>query len=449
VTLVFTGVMAVVLVGTGVFLYLRLQSELDQSINQNLQTHASALGRAIRVGDAGLGEPARSVLRDRQAGFAQVLRADGGLFDPRVQSGAPVLDPATVQRAILRPTLLEPPDVQSLAGNRTRLFARRIVFERHRLVIVVGASLAQRDSTLSSLRTLLLIGGPVALLLAALAAYGTVAAALRPVEAMRARAAEISDAPGEHRLPVPPAPDELHRLGETLNQMLERLDAAIRRERAFTDDASHELRTPLALHRAELELALRYGETRDELRASIASALEEADRLSQLAEDLLVIARADKGGLPIETERLEVHALLNAVRARADGRAREAGRMLVVDDTDGLRVDGDRLRLEQALGNLVENALSHGAGPVRLWAREAEGRVELHVSDAGPGFAPEFLPHAFERFRRGDVARSAGGAGLGLAIVEAIADAHGGRASAANDAGGGADVWIELMANPA
>ena len=117
---------------------------------------------------------------------------------------------------------------------------------------------------------------------------------------MRRRAAEISAAEAEQRLPLPPAQDELRRLGETLNRMLDRLQAAVERERAFVDDASHELRTPLALHRTELELALRYGASTDELRRAIASAIEEANRISQLAEDLLVLARADKGALSID-----------------------------------------------------------------------------------------------------------------------------------------------------
>ena len=105
-----------------------------------------------------------------------------------------------------------------------------------------------------------------------------------------------------------------------------------------------------------------------------------------------------------------------------------------------------RRALEQALGNLVDNAVRHGRPPLRLWAQTANGRTELHVSDSGPGFPPEFLPHAFERFRRADAARSDGGTGLGLAIVDAIAAAHGGRARAANAPEGGADVWIELPA---
>jgi two-component system OmpR family sensor kinase len=104
------------------------------------------------------------------------------------------------------------------------------------------------------------------------------------------------------------------------------------------------------------------------------------------------------------------------------------------------------MRIEQALGNLLENALRHGAGAVRVWTRHDGGRIEIHVSDDGGGFPAEFLPHAFERFRRADTARSGDGTGLGLAIVKAIASAHGGTVGARNRNGGGADVWIDLAA---
>ena len=113
---------------------------------------------------------------------------------------------------------------------------------------------------------------------------------------------------------------------------------------------------------------------------------------------------------------------------------------------DGIRVRGDRIRLEQALGNLVDNSLRHGGGRVRLEAMQVDGVVELHVADEGSGFPPEFLEMAFERFSRPDAARAGGGAGLGLAIVRTIADAHGGETHAANRERGGADVWLVLPA---
>jgi two-component system, OmpR family, sensor kinase len=447
VTLVFVAIMAVVLAATGLFLRLRLETSLDQSIDRDLRSRAAGLVREIRVGDKGLGEAARNALNHQGENFAQVLTGSGRLFHPSGQpSVLPVLDQREVRQARVRTIVVEHPHVPGLGGEPVRLRASPIVFEKTPLIVVVGASLGDRDEALSSLTTLLLIGGPIALLLASLAAYGTVAAALRPVELMRERAAEISTAEAGERLPVAPAHDELHRLGETLNEMLDRLQAALERERAFVDDASHELRTPLALHKTELELALRYGESSEELRASIASAIEEADRLARLAEDLLLMARSDKGRLAIEAKPVEVGVLYANVSGKLGGRALEAGRKLGVDQPNGLMVQADRPRVEQALTNLVDNALRHGEGPIRLWAHSGADGVELHVSDTGPGFPPDLLQHAFDRFTRGDAARAEGGTGLGLAIVEAIASAHGGRAEAANSPNGGADVWIVLRA---
>jgi signal transduction histidine kinase len=133
---------------------------------------------------------------------------------------------------------------------------------------------------------------------------------------MRQRAAAISAAEPKQRLPLPAADDEIHRLGETLNQMLGRLETAIERERAFVDDASHELRTPLALHKTELELALLYARTPEELRSAISSAVVEVDRLIQLAEDLLVLARSEEGKLALDLRRVGVSELLGDVRER-------------------------------------------------------------------------------------------------------------------------------------
>ena len=146
----------------------------------------------------------------------------------------------------------------------------------------------------------------------------------------------------------------------------------------------------------------------------------------------------------MKLERVDVGPLMGLVRDRFRGRADAAGRSLEAEAADGIAVEADRLRLEQAIGNLIDNALRHGDGPIRIWARSADSGVELHVSDAGPGFPPQFLGQAFERFSRADSARTGGGTGLGLAIVEAIAEAHGGTAEAANQAGGGADVWIVI-----
>jgi signal transduction histidine kinase len=341
------------------------------------------------------------------------------------------------------PIRIDRSDIEAVEGP-ARLFAKPISTPNGTLIVLTGTSLDDRHDALSNLSTILLIGGPFALLLASLAGYFVAFGALRPVEAMRRRAAEISAAEPDERLPLPEAHDELRRLGETLNGMLGRLEAALQRERTFVDDASHELRTPLALHKTELELALRYAKTPDEMRAAIASAVVEVDRLSALAEDLLVLARSQEGKLALHLRRVRVADLLSDVRERFTARLGESGRSLTVEPANGLLVDADPVRLEQALTNLIENAIEHGAGEITLSTAESGDELEIHVSDHGPGFPPEFLDRAFERFSRADPARGGEGTGLGLAIVEAIARAHRGSAHAANRDGSGADVWIEL-----
>jgi two-component system, OmpR family, sensor kinase len=261
---------------------------------------------------------------------------------------------------------------------------------------------------------------------------------------MRRRAGLVSAEGRGQRLPVPPARDELQRLGETLNEMIARLEAAFARERTFVADASHELRTPLAILRTELELALRDGRSDEELRDALRSASEETERLSQLAEDLLVIARSDQGRLPVRVSDVPVRELLERVARSFAARAESHGRPVEIEAPDDLVVSADPLRLEQALGNMVDNALRHGGGAIAIDAARRDDHLELHVLDEGPGFPDGFAGQAFERFTRGDAARGRGGTGLGLAIVAAIARAHGGSARAVNRSGGGADVWIEI-----
>ncbi len=285
-----------------------------------------------------------------------------------------------------------------------------------------------RDDVLGGLITTFAVGSPVAVLVASVLGYVLAGVALRPVEAMRARAAEVSLAAGDERLPLPAARDEIRRLGETLNGMLDRLSRSFERERRFVADASHELRTPVAVLKTELEGVLRAGDHAPEVRAALVAAVEECDHLAQLADDLLVIARSSEGRLPVRPEPIAVGALLEGVRDRFEDRARERGRGIrIVGGAE--EVVGDPLRLRQALGNLVDNALRHGAGEVTLAARAVGGGVVLEVSDEGPGFAEDIAGRAFERFTRGDAARTRGGTGLGLAIVRAIAEAHGGTAS--------------------
>jgi signal transduction histidine kinase len=430
-TLAFTGVMAVLLAAAGIALSLLVAENLDSTIDDGLEARA---GDQAAVAIATDGTGSARLERSGEA-FAQVFK--DGVMTARTQGAGspPLLTPTQLQRASRGPLITQ----HRVRTGTVRLYAR----PAGDYVVVVGEPLTQREKALDSLRALLLIGGPLALLLASLVGYTMAAAALRPVERMRRRAAAVSAAETGERLPVPLANDEIGRLGRTLNEMLSRLEAAFSRERAFVSDASHELRTPLAILRTELELALRGEHTRAELEDALRSAAEETDRLSNLAEDLLVIARSDQGRLPVRIEDLEAGVVLARVAGRFQSRARVEGRPLCPDPSPGVVVRADPARLEQALANLVDNALSYGAGTVQLSARSHNGTVEIHVRDEGTGFPPAFLPRAFERFTRADEARTRGGTGLGLAIASAIAIAHGGSAHAENR-DDGPDVWIAL-----
>jgi two-component system, OmpR family, sensor kinase len=442
-TLAFAIAMAVVLLATGLFLYLRLEAALDQAIDQSLRGRADDVAALVRVSGFALREEGWSRLVDQEANVAQVLDPDGVILDstPGVGGHRLLTDPQ-LARAAQAMIMVDRPLVPGF-DDPLRLLATPVQGQDGPVVVIVGASVEEQKEALESLLAQMLLGGPIVLLLASLLGYSLAAATLRPVESMRREAEAVSAAKPGRRLPLPPADDEIARLGRTLNTMLGRLESALARERQFVSDASHELRTPLAALRTELEIALRRKRTPEEMEAAMRSAEEETERLCRLAEDLLVLARADDGSLPVRQEQLPATELLTAVRERYGLQAADVGRPLQIQADDQLELHVDRLRVEQALGNLVENALLHGRGRILLIARRRDGRVELHVRDEGSGFPPEFIERAFDRFSRSDSARQGPGVGLGLAIVDLIARAHGGSAHAANH-NGGADVWLEL-----
>jgi signal transduction histidine kinase len=440
VTLVFTTVIAIVMLGVGLFVYLRLGAELDATIDQGLRSRAADVTALVQQADSGLAQSGRSPLTERGENLAQILDTSGRVVDSTPSLRNRSLLPRSDVRRAAQQTIF----VTSQGDPGIRLLATPVSAQDQRLIVVVGTQLNERRDSVRNLGGLLLVGGPVALLLAGLAGYGALTAALRPVESMRSRAAAIYEAAPGQRLPLPVADDEISRLGETLNAMLARLGAAFAHERAFVADASHELRTPLAILKGELELALQAGRSVDELQSALRSAAEETDRLVQLAEDLLVIARADQGRLPIRESETEAYDVLEVVGRRFAQRAEDGDAEVAVVAARGVALVADRSRLEQALGNLVDNALVHGGRRIELDAAVNGSVVELHVRDDGPGFPQDLIDTAFERFARADAARSRGGAGLGLAIVAAIADAHGGHAAARNRRGGGADVWLAV-----
>jgi signal transduction histidine kinase len=428
-TLAFAAVMAVVLAALGAFLYVRLGDELLESLDLGLRSRAQLVRADVVEGSF---SDHRSGLSDPDEAFAQVLDASGAILgsSPEVartplvgptdlRAGAPVF----VNRAV--DGLEEPARLMIVPVGGDRF-------------VVVGATLSDRRESLDQLLALFAIGGPVALLLMSIAGWALAGAALRPVDRMRMEAAAISASDPDRRLPVPPGDDELVRLATTLNEMLARLQTSLTRERRFVDDASHELRTPLSILRGELELALSRPRSAAEFEATIRRASAEADRLARLAEDLLVLARAQEGRLPVHLEDASLRAIV-AEACHGRGSATGAAVSIATDGGDR-RTRVDPARLRQAVENLVDNAIRHSppGGEVRVTTGGEDGRAWVRVEDDGPGFSPDVLPVAFDPF----TSTNDDGAGLGLSIVRAVAAAHGGEATAENLAGHGARVTI-------
>jgi signal transduction histidine kinase len=282
----------------------------------------------------------------------------------------------------------------------------------------------------------------VALLLSSLLGWVLAGAALRPVERMRREAAGISGSDPTGRLPVPQTDDTLARLAVTLNSTFDRLQEALERERRFVDDASHELRTPLTILKAEVDLALAGERSEVELRTALASASAEVNHLVRIAEDLLVLARAEHGRIPVRREPVSLRRIVEESRRALAATAAADGVTLVSEAAD-VDADVDRTRVRQALDNLIGNAIRHSppGGVVRVVARADASAVSIEVDDDGPGFDPAELEAVFQPFHRGR-GQCDEGSGLGLTIVRAIAEAHDGTATAENLPGGGARVTI-------
>jgi signal transduction histidine kinase len=435
----FTVAMALILLGVGIATVTTTQSSLDESISGSLDYRLHDMQALTATGTAVLSGGSRDTA-------TQIVTSTGQLLASSPEVAAqPLLTGPELASAARGELIADHAAAGQLTGP-VRIAAAPTTNAR---IVVVAVSLADRDNAVDDLRSELLIAFPLVLLAAAIGAYLLAAAALRPVERMRARAATITAEDTQGRLPVPSARDEISRLGTTFNDLLTRLHGALARERRFVADASHELRTPLSLLTTELELALRRPRDARELTAAMESALEETERLSRLAQDLLLLARTDQAGPARRTDAVtEVRPVLAKVAARY--RTALGDHDLIVDCAPGLAVRADADDLDRAVSNLIDNAHRHGEAPLVVKVcpaspDQAERTMVIEVCDHGPGFEPDFLPRAFDRFTRADAARTGGGTGLGLAIVAALARRNHGRVSAANRPDG-ATVTLTLPA---
>ena len=377
-----------------------------------------------------LGSELESLLAHPAADRAAVVRQSTDEVFMQLRQGSHLTRAPSLRTTISAPAGFSNRTVR-LADDEGVEAEYSLVYVRHvdGQEITVGTTRDDSDATAASIRRGLMIGIPSALLLAAVLGYVIAGAGLRPIERMRQQASVISSQRSSARLPLPAARDELHRLGVTLNEMLDRLDAGLIRERRFVAEASHELRTPLALLRTEIDLALAQERPAAELEAALHSASEETERLIALANGLLDVASADSDRFSLERTAVDVGSLVSSIVERFRATLAAQRRELSFTCPEQVVVDADRLRLEQAVSNLIDNAVRHGSGRIEIGVHRTGDRAVVEVVDAGPGIDPDLLDQAIEPFAHG---RTSAGAGLGLAIVRAIADAHGGEVTLAN-----------------
>ena len=287
---------------------------------------------------------------------------------------------------------------------------------------------------------------PLAMVLSGAAGAWLAGRALRPVDRLVDSARGISAENLRDRLPVPPTRDELSRLAETFNSMLDRIEAGFTLQRQFWEDVAHELKTPLAIMKGEIEVALRTGGGSQENRDVLASSLEEVDGLIRLIEKMLTLARMDRGGAPLETGEIDLAAL--AGRAVEDFRApaEDKGVRLDFSRSGAARVRGDEARLRGLVYILLDNAVKFtpAGGTIGVEVAPDGAMARLAVTDTGPGIPEDDLPGIFDRFRRAGRFGEGRGFGLGLSIAKAVAERHGGSIEARSRPGAGSTFTVLL-----
>jgi two-component system OmpR family sensor kinase len=446
------GALALSSIGGWVFLH-QLRNGLNASVDSSLRVRADALVQKVQDSGTNLDfqDAGSTALLAANESIAQVVGPGGRVVDSSQAAGNSIVISKSALVAAQHGTAYSegvvPGDRQAV-----RFLATPVHRSEGTYVVIVGTSLASADDAVSRVRTGMLLGGILTVAIATIGAWLLGRFALRPVERMRREVAAISEFDEITRLDVPSTHDEIALLGNTMDALLVRLHGALAQQRAFVADAGHELRTPLAILRTELELAGRPGRNEDELRRAVANAGQETDRLARLAEALLFLARHDERHHEQRRELQPLLPILLRAAQTAHRRASERNVDITVDAPPDLVVPvvGDDVR--RALDNLLDNAIRHAprGSRVEVGAVVEGNRIVIRVRDHGAGFPTDFLPHAFERFRRADASRTHqdddSGAGLGLAIVRAVARNHGGDARARNPDDGGAEIALSLPA---
>jgi signal transduction histidine kinase len=454
----YVALLALIVAAVGVFVVVRLRTDLTGAIDRTLAPASDQIARDYaKEGIPEFSDSAGTVLTGERR-TAQLLGPDGAViasFGDAV-SRAPMIGRSEVAAALSGRRVAAS---AVLRGAGFRVAARRVVRDGSAQVLVAGQSLRPVQDSVRRVVIALLLAGPAALLATALGGWWLARRALRPIEGMTATAAAIGPERLGDRVDVPATRDEVAYLGRTLNTMLDRVQRGVEEQQRLVADASHELRTPLAAMRAEIDVSLRGDALEPAARDVLLSVREEVDRMSRTVDDLLTLADVDRG-LVLAREDLDLLALARAVIAGLDAMAAARG-VAVVATGEPLLVHADPDRLRHAIRNVVDNAIgfSPPGGTVTVMVEPVAGpsmpagvdarRARVVVEDEGPGIPAEHRAAVFDRFHRADASRTraTGGSGLGLAITRDIVLAHGGAVDAGAGAGArGARMTIELPA---
>lgn len=443
------------------FVFVRaLESNLERGLNTSLEARANTIVATVQARALTAAAVRRAPIRLSTINgiVAQLVDQQGTVLDSTFTTRVDrLVSPSTAAAAQRAPVFVDEvvhlstrdeTDTDVGSDVAMRVLARRIA--RSDVIVAVGIARTVVDTAAERARLQLVISGSVVLLLSGLGAWLLIRAALRPVERMRVEAANLHERNAGAGVRVPDTRDEVARLGQTLNQLLARLQQAVTREREFVSDAGHELRTPLTVLKGELELARRPGRTLEQLVETIEVAAEETDRLVKLTDDLLRIGRQREVNEFVRSRFDVVGVVRAAVTAMTPVAAAQQVTIEAPPAETAVSADGDAEAIRQAVDNLLSNAIRHAPTGSSITTEVGQSGTDVWISvcDEGPGFPQAFLPHAFERFTRADEARGRDaeggpvGSGLGLAIVRSIMIAHRGTASVGTRADGRTEVVL-------
>jgi len=432
----YAGLLAVIFLLLCALLYLDLRNFLENSLRLAQTRRAHQLANALLAHVQQTGEPAViSEIKEWYAPettdrFIRITRANGSLL---YRSEAPKdgsFNPSLVPALPLHPgaDLIQQ---QKLPDGHTLLIAVLDYTPAGTPAYWVefGALLDPVESMLNHLFLQLALGLPLAVGIITLGGYWLVHRALRPVEQITRAAEQITQLNLSDRLPVTRSGDELERLSQALNRMIARLDDAVQNSRRFAADASHDLRTPLTILRGELENLVEDPALNAELRARLASLLEETIHLSRIVEQLFTLTQLDSGNSCTDRQHFDLSELARTTAEQMSLLAEDKKISLTCQASQSVFIEGDRSRIKQVIVNLLDNAVKYtqSNGRILLRVDASNGHALLEVEDSGIGIPADALPHVFERFYRVDKTRSAEAesAGLGLSIVKSICTAHG------------------------